>query len=103
MRGMDERTGKFIEGEAFLKQAVRRAVVTSKRTKRMLRWYGTNHLKYLDRSITQASVLELTSDLADSIEKTIPDSRLEAVFDQRNGQELLVSLSLGSTRTTVGV
>jgi phage baseplate assembly protein W len=103
MMGMDEVTGKAISGEAWLRQAVRRAVKTRKGSRAMVRWYGTNHLLYLDRPITQTAVLELTGDLSESIEKTIPNSKLDTVLDQRNGEELLVAMSIGTERKNLGV
>jgi phage baseplate assembly protein W len=69
----------------------------------MLRWYGTNQLKYLDQPITQGSVLELTSDLAESIERTVPNASLDTVLDQRNGEELIVNLRIGPDQAQIGV
>ncbi|MDQ3232507.1 MAG: hypothetical protein M3Q07_11850, partial [Pseudobdellovibrionaceae bacterium] len=103
MIGMDEVTGKAIIGESWLRQAVRRAIKTPKGSLPMLRWYGTNHLLYLDRPITQDLVLELTGDLSESIEKTIPGTKLDTIFDQRNGEELLISMSIGTERKNLGV
>lgn len=103
MMGMDELTGKLIDGEAWIRQGVRRALRTPKGSRPMVRWYGTNHLKYLDQPISQALVLDLTADLADSIEKTISDARLETILDQRRGEELIVNLRLGIEQRSIGV
>ncbi|MDQ3234233.1 MAG: hypothetical protein M3Q07_20695 [Pseudobdellovibrionaceae bacterium] len=103
MMGMDEVTGKLISGEAWLKQAIRRAVRTPKSSRIMTRWYGTNHLKHIAREITNASLLELTSDLSESIERTIPGSKLDTVMDPKNGTEILISLSIGSQNKNIGV
>ncbi len=100
---MDEVTGRLIEGEAWIRQSVRRAVRTAKGSRPMLRWYGTKHLKYLDQPITQGAVLELTSDLAESIEKTVPNASLDTVLDQRNGEELIVNLMIGPDKAQIGV
>ncbi|HYX35774.1 MAG TPA: hypothetical protein VE954_21970 [Oligoflexus sp.] len=103
MIGMDEVTGKAITGESWLRQAVRRAVLTPKGSRPMLRWYGTNHLLYLDRPITQTMVLELTGDLSESIENTIKGAKIDTVFDQRNGEELLVAMSIGTEKRNIGI
>lgn len=103
MMGMDEITGKLIRGEPWLRQAVRRAVRTIKGSRTMVRWYGTNHLRHLGREMTKASILELTSDLSDSIERTIPGTRLDTVMDQKNGEEIFISLTLGTEKKNIGV
>ncbi len=95
MTGMDERTGKLMEGEAWIRQAVGRAIRIQKGSRRMLRWYGVNHMKYLGERVTAGSVLDLTADLSDSIEATIPGARLNsAVIEQENAQKIRVSLEL---------
>jgi phage baseplate assembly protein W len=101
MMGMDERTGKLISGEAWIRQAVRRAIKTGKGSRPMLRWYGVNHLKYLARQITAGSVLDLTADLSDSIEATIPGARLRTVIGQENGERIKVSLELETNNIEV--
>jgi phage baseplate assembly protein W len=101
MIGMDERTGKLISGEAWIRQAVRRAIKTRKGSRPMLRWYGVNHLKYLARQITAGSVLDLTADLSDSIEATIPGARLQTVIGQENGERIKVSLELETNNIEV--
>jgi phage baseplate assembly protein W len=103
MIGMDEVTGRRIEGDSWLRQAVRRAIRTPKGTRPMLRWYGTNYLKYIAAPITNASLLELTGDLADSIEATIPGSTLQTLTDQKNGSEILISLTIGKEQKIIGV
>ncbi|HYX36018.1 MAG TPA: hypothetical protein VE954_23195 [Oligoflexus sp.] len=103
MMGMDERLGTLIQGEAWLRQAVRRAVRTSKGSKRMVRWFGTSYLAQLDRAITEASVLELTGDLADSIERTLPGASLRTVVNQRNGEELEIAFTVGTQNLRIGV
>jgi phage baseplate assembly protein W len=100
---MDERTGKVISGADWTKQAVWRAVKTLKGSRRMLRWYGTNHLKYLAREITSASVLDLTLDLAESIEGSIPGANLTTVSEQKDGEQLLVALNIETQDITIGV
>ncbi len=99
--GMDERTGKLIEGEAWIRQAVRRALGIQKGSRPMLRWYGVNHLKYLDQPITAGSVLDLTADLSDSIEATIPGARLNALIGQEKGEKIRVSLQLETKNITL--
>lgn len=69
----------------------------------MVRWYGTQHLKFVAREITSASVLELIADAADSIEETIPGAKVEAISKQDNGEKLLISFSVNSTQLTIGV
>ncbi len=101
MKGLDERTGKIIEGEAWIRQAVRRAVKIQKGSRPMLRWYGVDHLKFLDRAITAGSVLDLTADLADSVEATIPGARLNTMIGQENGQRIRVSLELETSNIEV--
>ncbi len=101
MTGMDERTGKIIEDADWIRQAVRRAVKIQKGSRPILRWYGVNHLKYLDRAITAGSVLDLTADLADSVEATIPGARLNTIIGQENGQKIRVSLELETSSIEV--
>jgi phage baseplate assembly protein W len=101
MIGMDEITGKLISGEAWIRQAVRRAIKTQKGSRPMLRWYGVNHLKYLARQITAGSVLDLTADLSDSIEATIPGARLQTIIGQENGERIKVSLELETNNIEV--
>jgi len=103
MMGMDERSGKLIEGKPWVEQAIRRGLRTLKGSKPMVRWYGTNHLKHVAREITAASVLELTGDLADSIEGTIPGASVNSVARQRDGEELLVSLNVDTKKMNVEV
>lgn len=103
MIGMDEKTGKVVTDSAWTKQAVSRAVKTLKGSRRMLRWYGTSHLKYLAREITSASVLDLTLDLAESIEGTIPGVTLSTVSEQKDGEQLLVSLNIDTRDIIIGV
>lgn len=103
MIGMDERLGTLIRDEAWLKQAVRRVLRTPKGSKRMTRWFGTSYLSQLDRAITEASVLELTGDLADSIERSIPGAKLDTVVNQKNGEELYVNLSVETQEFSIGV
>ncbi len=99
--GMDELTGKLIEGDAWIRQAVRRAIRTQKGSRPMLRWYGVNHLKYLDQPITAGSVLDLTADLSDSIEASIPGARLNALIGQEKGEKIRVSLQLETQNITL--
>jgi phage baseplate assembly protein W len=101
MIGMDELTGKLIEGDPWIRQAVRRAIRTQKGSRPMLRWYGVNHLKYLDQPITAGSVLDLTADLSDSIEATIPGARLNALIGQEKGEKIRVSLQLETKNITL--
>jgi phage baseplate assembly protein W len=101
MIGMDEVTGRAISGEAWIRQAVTRAIKTLKGSRPMLRWYGVNHLKYLARQITAGSVLDLTADLSDSIEATIPGARLQTVIGQENGERIKVSLELETNNIEV--
>lgn len=101
MIGMDERTGKPISCEAWIRQAVRRAIKTRKGSCPMLRWYGVNHLKYFDRQITAGSVLDLTADLSDSIEATIPGAKLRTVIGQENGERIKVSLEVQTNNIEV--
>ncbi|WP_141735890.1 hypothetical protein [Oligoflexus tunisiensis] len=103
MMGMDERLGTLIQGETWLRQAVRRAVRTPKGSRPMVRWFGTSYLAQLDRAITEASVLELTGDLADSIERTIPGTTLRTVVNQRNGEELEIAFTVGTQNIRIGV
>lgn len=103
MMGMDERLGTLIQGEAWLRQAIRRAVRTPKGSKRMARWFGTSYLAQLDRAITEASVLELTGDLADSMERSIPGAVLQTVVSQKNGEELFVNFTVGPQKISIGV
>ena len=100
---MDEITGKVIEGPAWTGQAVRRAVRTVKGSRPMVRWYGTEHLKHIAREISGASVLELTSDAAESIERTIPGAVVDGVSTQKNGEVLLISLRVNSEKISIGV
>ncbi len=101
---MDEKSGKLIRGDAWIRQAVRRAIRIQKGSRRMLRWYGVNHLKYLGEPITAGSVLDLTADLSDSIEATIPGARLNsAVIRQEDGQKIRVSLELETNNIEVEV
>ncbi len=99
--GMDERSGKLIEGEAWIQQAVRRALGIQKGSRPMLRWYGVNHPKYLDQPITAGSVLDLTADLSDSIEASIPGTRLNALIGQEKGEKIRVSLQLETKKITL--
>jgi phage baseplate assembly protein W len=103
MMGMDERTGKLIDGDAWIQQAVRRAISIQKGSRPMLRWYGVNHLKYLGQPITAGSVLDLAADLADSVEVTIPGARLRAVIGQEKGERIKVSLELETNNMEVEV
>jgi len=100
---MDERLGTLIRDEAWLRQAIRRVVRTPKGSKRMVRWFGTSYLSQLDRAITEASVLELTGDLADSIERSIPDATLQTIVNQKNGEELTLSITVGTQNYSIGV
>ncbi len=101
---MDETTGKILEGDAWIRQAVRRAIRIQKGSRRMLRWYGVNHMKYLGERVTAGSVLDLTADLSDSIEATIPGARLNnTVISQEVGQKIRVSLELETGNIEVEV
>lgn len=103
MMGMDERLGTLIQGEAWLRQAVRRAVRTPKGSRPMVRWLGTSYLAQLDKAITEASVLELTGDLADSIERSIPGAILKTIVTQRSGEELEIAFTIGTQNMRIGV
>jgi phage baseplate assembly protein W len=103
MMGMDERTGKVIKGKASVKQAVQRALRIRKGSRPMARWYGTDYLKQLGKPITAKSVVELTSDLAESIEGTIPGSRLDMITEQENGERLRVFMQLDAENITMDV
>ncbi len=92
MMGMDERTGQLLRGPAWIRQGIRRGLRTRKGSRLMARWYGTDYMRQLGRSISAGSILDLTSDLADSIESTIPGARLDSVIEQENGQKMRVYL-----------
>ena len=79
MNGMDELTGLFIDGDVWLRQAIKRGVMTPKGTKIMNRRCGTNYLKNIARSITQASVLDLTAEISDSLEESIDGLKVKTI------------------------
>ncbi len=89
---MDERTGQLLRGPAWIRQGIRRGLRTRKGSRLMARWYGTDYMRQFGRSISAGSILDLTSDLADSIESTIPGARLDSVIEQENGQKMRVYL-----------
>ena len=103
MMGMDEQIGKLIEGEAWLRQAVRRAVRTPKRSKVMVRWFGTSYMKHLASPITESSVLDLTGEIADSIERSIEGVTANSIVDQATGEGMQVSIRVGKTNRKIGV
>ncbi len=91
---MDEKTGRVLKGPDWIQQGIRRGLRTRKGSRFMARWYGTDYMLQLGRSISAGSILDLTSDLADSIESTIPGARLDSVIEQENGQKMRVYLRL---------
>ncbi len=103
MMGMDERTGKLIQGEKWLRQAVRRAVRTSRGTKVMTRWFGSSYLRQLASPITEASVLDLTGEISETIERSIAGVSVETVVDQVVESEMQVSVRVGKTLMAIGV
>jgi phage baseplate assembly protein W len=103
MMGMDERTGKVLRGSEWVQQGIRRGLRTRKGSRFMARWYGTDYMRQLGRSISAGSILDLTSDLADSIESTIPGARLMSVIEQENGERMRVYFRVGDTSMNVDV
>ncbi len=100
---MDERTGKLLRGPEWIRQGIGRGLRTRKGSKPMARWYGTDYMRQLGRSISAGSILDLTSDLADSIESTIPGARLESVIEQENGEKMRVYFRIDDVSLSVEV
>ncbi len=79
MMGMDEKTGKLLVGLPFVEQSIRRILRTQKGMIPMMRWFGLDLMNYVDKSITSEWLLNLTSDIRDSIQRAIPTVRLVSV------------------------
>jgi phage baseplate assembly protein W len=101
MMGMDEKTGKLLRGPEWVQQGIRRSLRTRKGSRPMARWYGTNYMRQLARSISAGSILDLTSELADSIESTIPEARLESVVEQEIGERMRIYLRIDDASLSV--
>ncbi len=101
--GMDERNGQLLEGLPLLKQQVRRAIRIPKGSVPMLRWFGTEHYRYLAKEITSAALLELTSELSESIEAILPQAKLISTARQENGENFLLTLQLGNEQLSLGI
>jgi phage baseplate assembly protein W len=101
--GMDERTGKLLKGPEWIRQGIRRGLGTRKGSRPMTRWYGTDYRRQLGRSINAGSILDLTSELADSVEKTIPGVKLQSVIEQESGEKMRIYLRLGDETVNVDV
>lgn len=101
--GMNENTGELISGDSWLSQAVRRAIRTPLSSRIGMRWFGSNHLKYLGRMISEASVLDLTDEVAASVERGIPGIKVEALAVDSSPDSVTVEIIGKNLRKSVGV
>ncbi len=93
MNGTDEITGKFITGEPYLKQSVRRVLRTQKKSIIMHRSFGTSLYKYSADNITEQMHLDIISELADALETAIPEIRPEISVSISDETELTYAIS----------
>ena len=103
MMGMSEETGELIAGETWLSQAVRRAVRTPLSSKLGMRWFGTHHLKYFGRIISEASILDLTEEVSRSVERGIPGVRVETLAIDSSPESLRVEIRGKNLSQSIGV
>ncbi len=80
MNGMDEKSGKFISGMPYLKQSVRRIIRRPKKSLVMHPKFGTTLPEFVGENITDQELVDLTSDITDSLEEGIPELKPEFKF-----------------------
>ncbi len=88
MMGMHEKTGKLLVGLQHVEQSVRRILRTQKGSIPMMRWFGLDLMNYIDQSMTSGWLLNLTSDIKDSIQRAIPSVRLISVEPETDGDRI---------------
>jgi phage baseplate assembly protein W len=74
--GMDEITGRMIDGEKYARQCIRRLMKTFKRTMVMNRELGPDLQPYLAAPMTDLWLLGLSSEFIDSAERLLPDLKV---------------------------
>lgn len=79
MIGMDEITGKVIEGEDYVRQCVRRLLRTLKRSMIMHREVGPDLQPYLALPTTDIWMLSLTGEVIQGIESMLPEVKVASV------------------------
>lgn len=82
MRGINENTGKELDGIAHLQQSVRDILTTRIGTRCMRREYGSRVPDLVDNPINELLKVELFSAVAEALAKWEPRFRLDRVYLQ---------------------
>ncbi len=94
MIGMDEITGKVIEGEEYVRQCVRRILKILKRSMIMHREVGSDLQPYLALPTTDIWMLSLTGEVIQSIEKMLPEVKVASVETTAEDGQFQTSVSI---------
>jgi len=91
MTGIDALTGKPADGLHHLHQSVRDILNTPKGTRVMLREYGSNLFKLVDKPINESTRMEMIAEVFDALERWEPRIRVKKVsFNGRNSSGQLI-------------
>ena len=85
MQGMCDRTGKIIEGRAYLSQCIRRILRTPKMSKIGDRGFGCNLIAMMDKPYNTETILDMSSEISVTLEQQIRGLKVENIsFSEAN-------------------
>lgn len=85
MQGMCDRTGKIIEGRAYLSQCIRRILRNPKMSRLGDRSFGSNLISLLDRPSDAETILDMSSEISVVLESQIKGLKVSNVsFSEAN-------------------
>jgi phage baseplate assembly protein W len=85
MIGMNRETGKYLEGEAHLKQSIRDILTTAVGERLIVRKYGSNVFQYIDKPLNDKTRIEIISVVANAIHDFEPRVKLVKVGLENSG------------------
>ena len=85
MQGMCDRTGKIIDGKAYLSQRIRRILRTPKMSKIGDRSFGCNLIAMMDKPYNTETILDMSSEISVTLEQQISGLKVESIsFSEAN-------------------
>jgi phage baseplate assembly protein W len=79
MRGIDQNTGKALEGIEHLRQSVRDILTTPIGTRVLLRDYGSQLFELIDAPLNRSTVMDIIAAVADALDRWEPRIALQSV------------------------
>lgn len=90
MQGMDEKTGKYLNGVEYLKQSIKTIITTRIRARVMRRNFGSNVFNRIDNPINGETIAEIYSDIVEALFNFEPNFSLNKLAVNSIDEEKLV-------------